>query len=70
LRPVLAAVLLASALKLLNAPSTITGLAAAAACVVLLALPMILRRLGVGVPQQRSATAAGETGPRAHLSEV
>jgi len=70
LRPVLAAVLLASAMKLLDAPSSITGLAAAVACVALLALPLILRRLGVGVPEQPTETAARETGPRAHLSEV
>lgn len=70
LRPVLAAVLLASALKLLDAPSTITGLAAAVACVVLLALPAIMRRLGFGVPKPPPETAARETEPRAHLSEV
>jgi hypothetical protein len=67
---VLAAVLLASAMKLLNAPSTTTGLAAAVACVVLLALPAILRRLGFGAPKQTAQTGARETGPRAHLSEV
>lgn len=70
LRPVLAAVLLASAMKLLDAPSSITGLAAAVACVVLLLLPAILRRLGVGAPKQAPATVARETSPRAHFSEV
>lgn len=70
LRPVLAAVLLASAMKLLNAPSTLTGLAAVVACVVLIALPRVLRRMGVGVPKQAPAAVARETGARAHFSKV
>src|SRR4051795_10706945 len=47
LRPVLAAVLLASALKLLDAPSVPTGIIAVAVGVLLLCLPQILRRTGV-----------------------
>ncbi len=50
LRPVLAGVLLASALKLLGAPSVPTGIVSAAVVVVLLALPVLLRRLRA--PQQ------------------
>ena len=68
LRPVLAAVLLASALKLLDAPSVATGIAAVSVGVVLLALPWILRRLGV--PKQTAPAVERETNPRAHLSEV
>jgi uncharacterized protein len=68
LRPILAAVLLASALKLLDAPSVATGIAAFGVGVVLLLLPWILRRLGV--PERAAPTAARETSPRAHLSEV
>jgi uncharacterized membrane protein YfcA len=68
LRPVLAAVLLASALKLLNAPSVATGITAVAVGVVLLLLPQILRR--TGVPKWAQGTEAGETEPRAHLSKV
>ena len=68
LRPILAAVLLASALKLLDAPSVPTGIAAVSVGVVLLALPWILPRLGV--PKRTPSTEAGETSPRAHLSEV
>jgi hypothetical protein len=45
LRPVLAAVLLASALKLLAVPSVLTGLVAVAVAVVLLVLPVVVRRL-------------------------
>src|SRR3954463_16216046 len=68
LRPVLAAVLLASAMKLLNVPSVITGVAAVAAAVVLLSLPWILRR--TGVPQWAAGPPPRETEHRAHLSEV
>jgi uncharacterized membrane protein YfcA len=68
LRPVLAAVLLASALKLLNAPSVLTGIAAVIVGTVLLALPRILRI--TGVPKWASRPPAGETATRAHLSEV
>src|SRR3954467_11546877 len=68
LRPILAAVLLASALKLLNAPSVATGIAAVAVGVVLLLLPQILRR--TGVPQWASGESSRETGARAHLSKV
>jgi uncharacterized membrane protein YfcA len=68
LRPVLAAVLLASALKLLNAPSTPTAVTAVAVGLVLLALPRILRV--TGVPRWASGEPARETAERAHLSEV
>jgi hypothetical protein len=68
LRPILAAVLLASALKLLNAPSVTTGIAAAGVGVLLLLLPRVLRRFGV--PKQDAPAEARETSPRAHLSEV
>ena len=68
LRPILAAVLLASAMKLLNAPSVPTLFAAVGVGVVLLLLPRILRLMGV--PKQAPAAAARETGSRAHLSEV
>jgi hypothetical protein len=68
LRPILAAVLLASALKLLDAPSVITGIAAVAVGAVLLLLPRLLRR--PGVPEQASEPAPRETGARAHLSKV
>jgi uncharacterized membrane protein YfcA len=44
LRPILAAVLLASALKLLGAPSLMTGAVAVVAAVVLLLLPAVVRR--------------------------
>ena len=67
LRPVLAAVLLASGMKLLSAPSTWTGVAALLVAVVLL-LPRILRRNRV--PQQALEPASRETSPRAHLSKV
>lgn len=69
LRPVLAAVLLASAMKLLNAPSTATGIVAVAVGAVLLLLPVVLRR-GGGVPEQESVAPARETSSRAHLSKV
>src|SRR3954449_8762736 len=68
LRPVLAAVLLASAMKLLNVPSVMTGVAAVVAALVLLSLPWILRR--TGVPQWAAGAPPRETEPRAHLSEV
>lgn len=68
LRPVLAAVLLASALKLLNAPSVATGIVAVATAIVLLSLPAILRRAGAAkwLPYPRTR----DTGARAHLSKV
>ena len=68
LRPVLAAVLLASALKLLEAPSVLTGVIALAVAVLLLLLPQILRR--TGVPKWASGVDKRETGTRANLSEV
>jgi uncharacterized membrane protein YfcA len=68
LRPVLAAVLLASALKLLDAPSVPTGIIAVAVAVLLLCLPQILRR--TGVPKWASGASTQENGARAHLSEV
>lgn len=45
LRPILAAVLLASALKLLSAPSLFTGAVAVAAALILLILPVAVRRI-------------------------
>jgi uncharacterized protein len=45
LRPVLAAVLLASAMKLLAAPSVVTGIVAVAVAIVLLTLPAVVRRV-------------------------
>jgi uncharacterized membrane protein YfcA len=57
LRPVLAAVLLASALKLLAVDSTATAIASVATGVVLIGLPPFVRRVR-------------ETAPRAHLREV
>jgi uncharacterized membrane protein YfcA len=58
LRPILAAVLLASAMKLLNAPSVVTGITAVAVAIVLLSLPLVLRRVrGEREPEQ----AAGDT---------
>jgi uncharacterized membrane protein YfcA len=68
LRPVLAAVLLASALKLLNAPSTLTAIIAVVVGLVLLALPRILRALGV--PRRTPDDPTRDTSERAHLSEV
>jgi uncharacterized membrane protein YfcA len=68
LRPILASVLLASALKLLNVPSVTTGLVAVVAAVVLLSLPIVLRR--IRAPQKDTDYPAGDTGARAHLSEV
>jgi hypothetical protein len=68
LRPVLAAVLLASAMKLLNAPTTWTGVAALVVAAVLFLLPRILRQ--IRVPQQALEPAPRETSPRAHLSKV
>lgn len=69
LRPVLAAVLLASALKLVNAPSVATGVTAVAVGVVLVAFYSVRAR------RQRAAERAadggtGETSARAHLSQV
>jgi uncharacterized membrane protein YfcA len=68
LRPILAAVLLASALKLLNAPSVATGVAALIAAVVLVSLPKLLQQLGV--PQWVARRTSRETAGRANLSEV
>jgi uncharacterized membrane protein YfcA len=66
LRPVLAGVLLASALKLLNAPSIPTGAAAVTVAIALLIISDVVRR--------RAARSAAETpsggAPDAHLSEV
>src|SRR3954464_13082080 len=60
LRPVLAAVLLASALKLLDVPSMATAAVAVAVAVVLLLLPAVLRRIRGDQP----ATEPGEPGGR------
>ena len=68
LRPILAAVLLASALKLLNAPSVATGVAALIAAVVLVSLPKLLQR--IGVPEWVAGRTSRETASRANLSEV
>jgi hypothetical protein len=68
LRPILAAVLLASAMKLLDVPSMVTGGVAVATAAILLSLPWILRR--TGAPKWASPPAARETSPRAHLSKV
>ncbi|MDQ1695488.1 MAG: uncharacterized protein QOJ03_841 [Frankiaceae bacterium] len=68
LRPVLAAVLLASAMKLLNVPSVATGVIAVSVGIVLLLLPQLLRR--TGVPRWARAPQAEEDASRAHLSEV
>jgi uncharacterized membrane protein YfcA len=67
LRPVLAGVLLASAMKLLNAPTVATGVAAVAAALVLLA---VLRLRQSRVSETQAAPETREGGPRAHLSEV
>jgi uncharacterized protein len=45
LRPVLAAVLLASAMKLLDVPSMVTAAVAVSVAIVLLMLPAVLRRV-------------------------
>jgi uncharacterized membrane protein YfcA len=58
LRPVLAAVLLASAMKLLDVPSMVTAGVAVAVAVVLLTLPVVMRRMRGA---QVSPTATGDT---------
>jgi uncharacterized membrane protein YfcA len=68
LRPILAAVLLASALKLLGAPSTPTAISAVVVAVVLLALPAVRRR--ARVPQWSPWPSGRENRDRANLSEV
>jgi uncharacterized membrane protein YfcA len=68
LRPVLAAVLLASALKLLNAPSVLTGIVAVATAIALLALYHLRRRAGAA--EGDTGSESRDTGSRAHLSEV
>jgi uncharacterized membrane protein YfcA len=68
LRPILAAVLLASACKLLAVPSVATGVLAAAMAVVLLTLPALRRR--TRVPQWVGALTARDTERRADLSKV
>src|SRR3954451_11561978 len=60
LRPVLAAVLLAPALKLLAVPSMITASVAVAAAVVLLSLPVLLKRLRGADRRTVPAEPAGE----------
>jgi uncharacterized membrane protein YfcA len=67
LRPVLAAVLLASALKLLNAPSVATGVAAVAAGLVLFAVMVWAQRRAAKAAVEATKREAGD---RAHLSEV
>jgi uncharacterized membrane protein YfcA len=68
LRPVLAGVLLASSLKLLQAPSTLTAVAAVAVAIGLLSVPVVAARFRA--PQPPAAVRARDTGRRAHLSEV
>lgn len=68
MRPILASVLLASALKLLAAPSMVTGVAAVATGLVLILMPVVSRRVGAAYPS--SSPAERETARRAHLSEV
>jgi uncharacterized protein len=71
LRPILAAVLLASALKLLNAPSVTTGVVAFVVAIVLLSLPAVRSRVRrARVPQPPYEPPTRDTGSRAHLSEV
>jgi uncharacterized membrane protein YfcA len=66
LRPVLAAVLLASAMKLLNAPSLLTGgISVAVALLLLFVLPWILPQRGA--PKPAPALATEENSHRAHL---
>jgi uncharacterized protein len=60
LRPVLAAVLLASALKLLNVPSMLTAAVAVAVAVILLSLPAVLRRVRGDDPSAPAGSPAGE----------
>jgi uncharacterized protein len=56
LRPILAAVLLASAMKLLAAPSVVTGIVAVVVAIVLLTTPLLLRRVRTEqVPGQSTA---------------
>src|SRR3954447_11505375 len=62
LRPVLAAVLLASALKLLDVPSMVTAAVAVTVAVVLLALPAVLRRVrGAGASAPIEPGVADDT---------
>jgi len=71
LRPILAAVLLASALKLLNAPSVATGIAAVAVGIALTLLRHWLRtRRDSRVPQPPVYALARETAERANLGKV
>src|SRR3954462_223855 len=60
LRPVLAAVLLASALKLLDVPSMLTAAVAIAVAIVLLSLPIVLRRLRGDVRPKVPAEQVGD----------
>src|SRR3954465_15879917 len=60
LRPILAAVLLASALKLLGAPTMLTAGVAVAVAIVLLALPVVLRRIRGADRRTVPAEPAGE----------
>lgn len=68
LRPVLASVLLASSLKLLDVPSLPTAAAAVGAALVLLGGPVAVRRVHA-VPSVRRRVAR-QTSARAHLGEV
>jgi len=71
LRPVLAAVLLASALKLLDVPSVATGVTAVAVGIVLVFLRHWLRaRRDARAPEPPVPTMAGETPERANLGQV
>ena len=68
LRPILAGVLLASALKLLDAPTMLTGAAAVVAAAALLAIGSIVARRGAA--ESDAAAASRDTAARADLSEV
>lgn len=80
LRPTIAVVLLASALKMLSVSSTITGLACAALALALLLAYAVGRRRAApayspaihldSAPKQRVSVGAGDTRQRAHISEV
>ena len=71
LRPLLSAVLLASALKLLGAPSIATGVAAVAGGAALYAVMTLRQRRAETVaPEPDPEVTSRDTSSRAHLSEV
>jgi uncharacterized membrane protein YfcA len=69
LRPILAAVLLASALKLLEVDSLVTGAVAVAVGIVLVTVQRVLRSRA-SAPEHADPAAERETPSRAHLSQV